>query len=269
MPQPINTTANDRAIDPYGAYTRIDPKERSRMHQQFALYTAPLVQRAILALGGLDGRRVLDVGPGYGALMVNLDLQHDSVPAELRQLDLNAELLGHAQRCAQARGVVSVNHVGAIDAAPLPDHLLGNDLVVCSFTATHFRNLPRAMVHMHQALLPAGLLVLVDVDYCASLSAGCPALAQTLAEVQGRLHTTDLSAALPRAAMQAGLVPAEGMPCGDWLQTLAGAEAVQQRGLRFVSHFHAEDPALQAWRRIGPDALLMLRRMAHIYTRRS
>ena len=253
--------------DPYGAATRILSAEKDRMDLQFQQHTAALVQRAATALGGMQGLRVLDVGSGYGALSGLFEQASGPMPAHLQLLDPNATLLALAAERARTAGLPVRALQGAIDDAVPP--VLGDktDLAVCSFAATHLRDLPRGLAAMAAALRPQGLLVLVDVDYLASLSAGCPALAQTLALVQAKLHVRDLSSALPGLALQCGLIPADGLPCGDWLHTIAGSDAVRQRGLPFVGHFHDDDPALQAWRRIGPDALLMLRRMAHVYRR--
>jgi SAM-dependent methyltransferase len=253
--------------DPYGAATRILPAEQARMDLQFQQHSAGLVQRAATALGGMQGLRLLDVGSGYGALISLFEQSDDAMPTSLQLLDLNASLLALATARARRAGLSVHPEQCAIDDAVAPVTTGSADLVVCSFAATHLHDLPRGLAAMADALRPQGLLVLVDVDYQASLSAGCPALAQTLALVQAKLHVRDLSSALPRLALGCGLVPAEGLPCGDWFHTCAGADAVRQRGLPFVSHFHADDPALQAWRHIGPDALLMLRRLAHVYRR--
>ena len=144
---------------------------------------------------------------------------------------------------------------------------MGNDVVLCSHTATHLCELHAGVHRMAQALRPRGLLVVVDVDYCASTATGDAAATECLWHIQRKLRVTDLSAALPRAALASGLYPIDAVPCTDWLQPYVGGDAVRKVALGFVGNFHDDDPARVAWQRIGPSARLVLRRMAHVYQR--
>ena len=253
-------------VDPYGTATCLNAAERHRMNVQFALHTAPLLHRALSTIGGPAGKRLLDVGAGFGAV-VSAFAPPETTPIELRLLDCNPELLNLAADRATAAGLRTTTHVGAIDQQPLPNSLCDNDLVLCSFAATHLADLAAGLRHMTGALRPDGLLVVADVDYCASHSQACEATAECLAAVQDKLHVRTLSLDLPRLALQAGLRPLPGLPSGDWLHTYEGEHAVRDVALGFVGHFREEDPAFRAWRRISPQARLLLRRMTHIYVR--
>lgn len=254
------------AADSYGTATRIDPLERHRMNVQFALHTAPTLKRAIEMLGGAGGIRLLDVGSGYGAVLSAFAEASDQ-PQELRLLDCNPVLLAQAAQRARDLGLRAVPHLGAIDQQTLPAHLLDNDVVLSSHTATHLGDLQAGVHRMAQALRPNGLLVVVDVDYCASTATGDAAATECLWHIQRKLRVTDLGAALPRAALASGLYPIDAVPCTDWLQPYVGADAVRKVALGFVGNFHDDDAAKDAWQRIGPSARLVLRRMAHVYQR--
>ncbi|MBQ0942281.1 class I SAM-dependent methyltransferase [Ideonella sp. 4Y16] len=258
-------TADTAVKDSYGTATCISSEERQRMNVQFALHTLPLLGRALQTLGGPSGLRVTDVGSGYGASVAAFEAPH-GLPRQLSLMDCNASLLAHAQARAKQIGVVARTYLGAVDATPMPPELQPQDLVLCSFTATHLHDLGAGLRHMVRALRPGGLLVLTDVDYCASLAGDSEAAQDCLWWVQQKLVVRDLSSALPRLALQHGLRPVPGIECSDTLHTYTG-EAARQLALGFVRHFHADDPAKAAWRRIGPEATVVLRRMAHLYRR--
>jgi len=250
--------------NPYSTATRFSAAERHRMNTQFALHTAPAVQRALNTIGGPAGKYVLDIGSGFGAV-VSAFAPPEVTPCELRLVDCNAELLAMAADRAREAGLRNATFLGAIDQQPLPAALCGNDLVLCSFAATHLIDLSTGLHNMARALRPHGLLVVTDVDYCASLTQGCEATAECLSEVQAKLHIRTLSSDLPRLALQAGLRPLPGLFSGDWLHTYEGVNAVRDVALGFVGQFHEDDPAFAFWSRIGPQARLLLRRMTHVY----
>jgi len=256
--------------NPYGEASPIDTRERQRLDEQFALHTAPTLMRALRACdhtgAGPAGLRVLDIGPGQGALAAHLAAM-DSRPAELRLLEPHPGLLQAATERARRAGIATRACRGAIDQQPVPAALGGNDLVLCSFTLTHVADLAAALRHAAAALRPGGLLVVCDVDYWISVVAGDAGADAVLTSIRRRLAVRHLAAHLPRLALGQGLLPADGLGCIDHRQPYVGRQAVQQQALGFVGNFHAGDPALAPWQRIGDGARLVLHRLAHVYQR--
>lgn len=254
------------ARDPYGSATRVDAQERGRMDEQFVLHSQPTLDRAIQAVGGHAGLRLLDAGSGHGAVALAFTAaQHQ--PADILLLDTNPELLMLAHRRLREAGLPAHGHLGAIDVDPLPPSMGGQDVVLLSFTATHLQDLEAGLSNAARAARVGGVVVVADVDYPASFAVGCPAAAEALAAVKRKLHIDDLSARLPRAAAAAGLVPHPEIGCHDRWQVYRGIQGVRDLGLGFIGSFHADDDAVPPWRRIGPAAQLYMRRMAHVYLR--
>ncbi|BDG02414.1 class I SAM-dependent methyltransferase [Anaeromyxobacter oryzae] len=111
------------------------------------------------ALGALDGKRVLDVGCGTGALLAEL---REAKPARLVGIDPDPAMLAQAEPKLRAAGVTAELLRGSADALPFPDGSF--DVVVSSLMFHHLDGPTKraALREWRRALAPRGALVLVD-----------------------------------------------------------------------------------------------------------
>jgi ubiquinone/menaquinone biosynthesis C-methylase UbiE len=114
----------------------------------------------VRAVGPLDGKRVLDVGCGTGALLVAL--RREAKPARLVGVDPDPDMLAQAEPKLRAAGVAAELLRGSADALPFPDGSF--DVVVSSLMFHHLDAATKrgALREWRRVLAPGGALVLVD-----------------------------------------------------------------------------------------------------------
>jgi SAM-dependent methyltransferase len=190
----------------------------------------------LTADAGLDVRRVLDVGAGTGTGTVALAERFPE--AEVVAVDVDESMLVRVRERAAAHGLDARVTTLAADVAA-DDPTLGRADLVWSSMAMHEAADPvRAFAHVHEALRPGGVLVVVEMD------APSWVLPERLAALEQRL----------RAA--SGATPAH-RP--DWTVALASAGLTD-----VVTRTTTIDQVLPAGGVAGEYARLELQRIGHV-----
>jgi SAM-dependent methyltransferase len=119
--------------------------------------TTPETTHAFRALGDLTGRRVLDLGCGYGETSVYLAL----LGARVDAVDISPRMLEVARQLAERHGVADRIAFHAAPGEQLPfadesfDAVFGHDVL-------HHLDLDRAGAEVHRVLVPGGRAVFVE-----------------------------------------------------------------------------------------------------------
>lgn len=101
--------------------------------------------------------RVLDLATGMGHTAIALAPR----AAHVVGLEVKPELLEHARRLAQDRGLANVEFLqGAAESIPFPDASF--DLATCRIAAHHFADPDRVFGEVARVLVPGGRFVLID-----------------------------------------------------------------------------------------------------------
>jgi ubiquinone/menaquinone biosynthesis C-methylase UbiE len=101
--------------------------------------------------------RVLDLATGVGHAAIAMAPRVTHVIG----LDLTPEMLEHARRLAEERGLENVEfQEGSAERIPLPDASF--DVVTCRIAAHHFVEPERAFAEVSRVLVPGGRFVLID-----------------------------------------------------------------------------------------------------------
>jgi SAM-dependent methyltransferase len=186
--------------------------------------------------GPVVGRRVLDLGAGFGALA----LYYAHLGAEVVAVDPNEERLQVAVAIASRRGLPVSAVTAHAQSLPLPD--AGIDLVVANNSLCYIVEQPDrllALREIHRVLRPGGWLVLRNPNRLHPrdqftglplLSTLSPSLARRAASALGR-HRSGVRLDSPGAAVRA--LRRAGFSQASW-QPHPG----HRRGARFAAYHH-------------------------------
>jgi demethylmenaquinone methyltransferase/2-methoxy-6-polyprenyl-1,4-benzoquinol methylase len=114
-------------------------------------------RRLIRSLGGIGGRRVLDVACGTGDLLIGFA---GSGPGLLVGVDLSFEMLRTAGRRMRQRGIDALLTTGAAEALPLASGMF--DIVTVAFGIRNFEDVARALREMRRVLRPGGQMRILE-----------------------------------------------------------------------------------------------------------
>ncbi len=232
---------------------------------QQAGWTGGIRQYLYNKAGLAQARRVLDVGCGTGALLLDLPL-HTS--AQAHGLDLNREHLAEARRhAAQA-------HYTQADAAhlPYPDGCF--EAVFCHFVLLWVRSPLQVLQEMKRITRPGGaLLALAEPDYGGRIDYPSE-LAQVGAwqaqSLRAQSADPEIGRKLRGLFAAAGLERVEtGLLGGQWSSDMQAADVLEWQVLEDDLRFLPQPPApgeVQRLRRLEQDALRRGERLLFVPT---
>jgi trans-aconitate methyltransferase len=129
----------------------------------FADFLQDVVASVVAAVGDQPVRRIADLGCGSGT--GSLALARRFPDAQVTPVDVAEPLLAHLAAAAERAGVAARVHPLAADLdAGWPAELAELDLVWASASLHHVAEPPRRLAEIRSALVPGGVLVLIEID---------------------------------------------------------------------------------------------------------
>jgi ubiquinone/menaquinone biosynthesis C-methylase UbiE len=198
--------------------------------------------------GAVAGRRVLDLGAGFGALA----LYYAHLGAEVVAVDPNGQRMQVAQAIAQKRGMSVSAVVACAQSLPLPDACF--DVVVANNSLCYLvdrRDYSLALSEIHRVLRPGGWLAMRNPNRLHPrdqftglplLTLLSPALAQRTTKALGR-HRSEVRLSSPGGAVRQ--VRRAGFSPVSWR-----AQPRRRLSARFAGYYH-----VLARRRPGPSGV--------------
>lgn len=116
----------------------------------FEALTSPENRFIIEAMGPLQGKRILDVGAGYGESSVYLALQGASVTSN----DISPRMIQQAMKLAEVNGVQIEGVVAAAESLSVPENHF--DFVYLGAMIHHVQDREQIFQQVHKALKPGG-----------------------------------------------------------------------------------------------------------------